>query len=82
LSTLHFTQATGGDLGVNLIHISDGHALVSPCPYSNRSILCVGNSDERPSEVEGVGSPLSRGEDDFLASLYVPIRERSTCTPR
>jgi hypothetical protein len=43
LSTLHFAQATGGDLV------------------------------ERPSDGEGVGSPLSRGEDDFLASLMFQL---------
>ena len=66
MPTLHFAQATTGDLIGNLLHVSDGHALVSPRLYSTRSVVCVGNSNERPSDGEEVGSPLSRGEDGFL----------------
>ena len=74
MPTLHFVQATGGDLVVDLLLTGDAHALISPCP-STHSVVCVGDSDARPSDGEGLGSPLSRSEDDFLASPYVPIGE-------
>ena len=57
-----------------LSSILDGHALMPPRRYGHRSV--------EPSGGEEVGSPLSRGEDDFLASPYVSSGERSTCTAR
>jgi hypothetical protein len=63
---------------VDLFHVGDGHALVSSHLYGTSGVVCVGNSDARPQDSVGVGSPLSRGEDDFLASPYIPTGERST----
>ena len=79
MPTLHFVQVTGDDLVVDLLLVVDGHALIPPRPYGHRSVVCVGDRNVRPLVGEGVGSPLSQVEDDFLASPSVSIGERSTC---
>ena len=75
MPTLHFVKDTGDDLVVDLLLVVDGHALIPPCLYAHRSVVCVGDRNVRPLVGERVGSPLSRGADDFLASPYVSIGE-------
>ena len=57
---LHFVQATGVGLIVNLLHVCDGRALVSSRPYCACGVVCVGNSDAKPPDGEGLGGPLSQ----------------------
>ena len=54
IAYLALVQATGGGLVVSLLHVGDGHALVSSRPYDVCSTVFVGDS-----EVEGHGRSVA-----------------------
>ena len=76
---LALVQAPGGSLVFSL-HVGGSHALVSSRPYCARGVVCVAIAIAMRSlqMVRVSVVPCRSGEDNFLASPFVPTGERST----
>ena len=63
---MHFVQAPGVGLVVDLLHVCDGHALVSSRPYGALCVVSVENFVARPSDGVSTAPVVSQWPEDLV----------------